>query len=245
MKRARKKTAFSLIELLVVSAIIAMLTALLLPALQKAKGMAFRACCLSNLRQVYVGSAAYASDYGGYAPFYKPGWTTATAATGSLHPMYLAYGAGTLYQMANLMVENKYWAAPILRCPARPDWYYYNSTLWCCFDTKNYYNGWRINYDGADHVLYNSYPVKPVMVSQWSASFPITDPTANLCYRLGQNPRETFAVDAFYPLTHGIWHQKLMLVIREDGAATSVPKPTITTTGSSDQFMELIRDTGR
>lgn len=53
--------AFTLIELLVVVAIIVTLIALLMPALGKARDAARRAACLSNLRQIGIGLASYAS----------------------------------------------------------------------------------------------------------------------------------------------------------------------------------------
>ena len=67
------RSAFTLIELLIVIAIIAMLAALLLPALQSARTAARRVSCLSNLRQMYVGFVSYAQDFGEYPTNYGQG----------------------------------------------------------------------------------------------------------------------------------------------------------------------------
>ncbi len=57
-----------MIELLVVIAIIAILAALLLPALEEARGKAKIVLCASNLRQVGVALTNYCDDNDGYSP---------------------------------------------------------------------------------------------------------------------------------------------------------------------------------
>jgi len=59
----RKTAAFTLMELLVVIAVIAILAALLLPALSKAKENAHKAKCTSNLRQLALANFLYADDH--------------------------------------------------------------------------------------------------------------------------------------------------------------------------------------
>src|SRR4030095_5292290 len=60
--RDRDRWAFTLVELLVVMAIIALLAALLLPAFTRAKAAGKGAVCISNLRQAGIALQIYVQE---------------------------------------------------------------------------------------------------------------------------------------------------------------------------------------
>ncbi|BCM91854.1 hypothetical protein IAD21_03731 [Abditibacteriota bacterium] len=62
--------AFTLIELLIVIAIIALLAAILFPVFARARENARRASCQSNLKQIGLGIIQYAQDYDERLPFF-------------------------------------------------------------------------------------------------------------------------------------------------------------------------------
>jgi prepilin-type N-terminal cleavage/methylation domain-containing protein/prepilin-type processing-associated H-X9-DG protein len=68
-KSKRWSIGFTLIELLVVISIIAILAALLLPALAKAKASAKFTACKGNLRKLAIGMQIYVNDYQVYPAF--------------------------------------------------------------------------------------------------------------------------------------------------------------------------------
>lgn len=67
-----QRDAFTLVELLVVIAVIAILASLLLPALGRAKVQARRVACLNNLKQLGLGTHMYAMDHEGH--YTAPTW---------------------------------------------------------------------------------------------------------------------------------------------------------------------------
>ena len=66
--RTRWRGGFTLVELLVVISIIALLVAILLPALNKAREQAKLVSCMSNVRQVGLACITYAAENDGWYP---------------------------------------------------------------------------------------------------------------------------------------------------------------------------------
>lgn len=87
---------FTLIELLIVIAIIAILSSLLLPSLQKSRGLSKRIVCASNMRQDVTSMHMYAQDCNGLIAlsYYVPATTeTRRWADGLLSGGYIKKGA--------------------------------------------------------------------------------------------------------------------------------------------------------
>lgn len=234
----RKKMDFTLLELLIVIAIIVILAAILLPSLQKAKELSKTICCLSNAKQTYLGVAAYSGDFNGYAPFYKPWYTTAVAAAASLPPIALSYGdqsSAHIYSKAWQMVENDYWKTTHLKCPNRNkfDEYY-------CYAVSEYYRKKAVQNNGTDTYLLSSYALKPCSWQNW-IDVSCNDADANLLYRLGHEPGETLLMDN---MKMKMFHTGKYVVLYEDGAGKAVNVKSLdmvtTAGGAADRFMQIM-----
>ena len=103
-KHANERYGFTLIELLLVIVIIGVLASLLLPTLSRAKGLAKRVACQSNLHQLGIAYILYGEDTG-----YYPGgirlWTNGWIWPGLLLPyvngdtkVYLCPARGPKYE---------------------------------------------------------------------------------------------------------------------------------------------------
>lgn len=87
-RRLSPAAAFTLVELLVVIAIIAVLAGMLLPAVAKSRDTARAAVCMSNERQMGIGSLIYATEYSGRLPSFRDWLCTRSGdlTTGKLFP---------------------------------------------------------------------------------------------------------------------------------------------------------------
>ncbi|MCK4998000.1 MAG: type II secretion system protein [Anaerohalosphaera sp.] len=99
------KKAFTLIELLVVISIIAMLLAILMPALSRVKKMAAAAVCLSNEKQLVLGWLLYAEDFGG--KFVDGDTSDATGASAG----YSNYGKGAVHNWVGMPLSETFGAS--------------------------------------------------------------------------------------------------------------------------------------
>ena len=132
-----KQFSFTLIELLIVVAIIGILVSILMPSLANARKKANIAVCMSNLKQIATAGHTFAMDHDGKYPGAMPG---------NLNPGYAYYGKGGRaghevghYQNVTSRPLNKYLGytsdedeTPVVICPIDTvttfDWIGYNGT---------------------------------------------------------------------------------------------------------------------
>lgn len=121
-RRHPNSRGFTLVELLVVIGIIALLIAILMPALSKARKQGQWAVCLSNMRQIGQGLLMYANENRGYIP--RP----ASGANGAYPDDFINWLQPPTYSGKSYPFDDSTLAAPlnlkgeklkqIFRCPA-------------------------------------------------------------------------------------------------------------------------------
>ncbi|OHB58933.1 MAG: hypothetical protein A2Y12_20845 [Planctomycetes bacterium GWF2_42_9] len=106
--RRHRMLAFTLVELLVVISIIALLLAILMPSLQKARNQGKAVICLNNMKQLGLSVALYENKNDGYV---TPGSKTSDGELSKAGPLWY----DILRQNKCLDYEGK--KAGVLRCP--------------------------------------------------------------------------------------------------------------------------------
>lgn len=116
LRHHRQVAAFTLIEFLVVIGIIAILAAMLLPALSQGKQRAYRAACLSNIKQVGIAFQSFANEHQGKFPMQV---STNDAGLMEMIPIWNARARAApnqVYPLASL--SNELINPKVLICPA-------------------------------------------------------------------------------------------------------------------------------
>jgi len=122
----RKHAAFTLVELLVVIGIIAVLIAILLPALNAARVAANNIACVSNLRQIAQATFNYVNDNKGRYPI-----ESNNQYTGGAYSLVSSTGADARATWSNFWV-GKYLGSKQLRISGDPASGYRDSPVFRC-----------------------------------------------------------------------------------------------------------------
>ena len=188
---------FTLVELLVVIGIIAVLVAILLPALNRAREESRRSMCLSNIRQIGMALQMYVSENQGYYPTHS-NWGNCFGQKGSTTIYDVAGYTGFATDSGTIgdrPLDHYLQTADVCRCPD-DNGDYLNPTVQNCFDCygTSYLINWYLNPFGALHVTGDLANVRPpfragmpgdmtikIVLGDWNwhANRPITDPRTN------------------------------------------------------------------
>lgn len=151
LRSAGWKRRFTLVELLIVISIIALLAAILLPALQKTRNRAREIQCLNNLKQNGLGLSVYAGDNNGLLPtpnYYKPAEDPFTDSiyTGTVNQYRSTYTTNNDYGVSiGLLLKYAYLkSGQIFFCPVGVVKYVHptlGSIYWQAFSTYWYCGG--------------------------------------------------------------------------------------------------------
>lgn len=120
-QRSLRQSGFTLLEVLVVVAVLILLVSIMMPAFHAAREIARRTVCVANLKHIAVGVVTYGADYGEYAPrIMDPMGTTA--------PRTLLSRSGDYTNLGLLLRDQGIDDPTIFHCPSQKR-FGYNSNL--------------------------------------------------------------------------------------------------------------------
>jgi len=206
-----KRKYFTLIELLIVIAIIAILAAMLLPALNKARDKARASQCIGNLKQISIGQFGYQDAFGGHFP---AAWLATDTAAQSWFLKIAPYTGVTLKWNSTTQIS-------AFRCLANPALYGSNAAL-ATGGTRysvNYSNNYHLGIStSAADAMKNSQIRQPseVCITVDSQQSPNTTPTIPCAYYniMLNSARNNYYADSNRP---GIIHENGANMLFVDG----------------------------
>lgn len=217
----RKQTeCFTLIELLIVIAIIAILAGMLLPALNQARQMAFTTACKSNLKQYALGLASYTSENNEYLCY---GYNSSSSASTFNHILY-PYIFNRPLKLDGYS-STKPVNVKLYQCPAAK----YKHVYYTLMSSYGYNYSGVISTSPTQRILgyksstENNPPTKTGQIKQPSAVFFFGDGRLNITSNLwGDNPAYPNNAPGSDPSEFVPWrHQKQVNILYGDGHAAS------------------------
>lgn len=130
-----KKKIFTIVELLIVIAVIALLAGLAFPVLNKAMAQSRKTSCVNNLRQIGISINGYVNDYRGFLP----------------SAIRIGDGPSDPLSIPNIVKIDK---KEIFQCPADTKKVYEEMTYYGRYGTSYEWNIW-----------YNNRPIESVKLS--------------------------------------------------------------------------------
>lgn len=206
--------AFTLVELLVVFAIISVLAALLLPALAGGLERAKSIQCQSNERQISMALHTYTQDNNGFFPYaWDPYWPCSNPST-------CFNTNNTARDWQSKMVP---YLGPVpTQFPSPPNKWIMNPNMWCPKLDRSYsgLNGWLGCYS-----LNGGIAAQPVsIVSHQASCLLVIDGGQGRSIWVGETSNYGF------PAT---WHGTMIIAAYVDGHASIVPTNAITNAAMS------------
>jgi len=210
---SHRRPAFSLIELLVVVSIVALLMALLLPALGRAREASRRAVCLGQLRSFGQGLAMYVGQHNGYLPgpntsggHIPQGAPVSVIGDRNIDPTYnMDWISPTMGDMLNLPNDRNERIQAIfndeLRCPSNDVEYDF------------LFNGSDVPVSGLNYASYSS----PLGFHATENSSP-TDFDTSVNNNVPRAPDNySFRIDEVGPPSNKVWALEGVRYVRADG----------------------------